>query len=305
MEKIAGYIAIRLRLNNKAKVTGTIIGALAAALVAAGVVLAAVIVSNMLTLGPAQLVAGQVVQLTMVKDLPSSIVMEEVNQVQFEIQVSREVSDATLWVQLRGEGTNLDDPTIVEIEYSHPGESSESVSLTPSGANLRGALKSGWNISVGYIADLEITLMSNAPITSYFVDLWLDGTVVYDSGSTSTEGQGQQSQGQSFTLNADKDGFVGVSGASGINPTLTVVAGELNEIAIEWQNSMHNLAIYTQPCGEGFCDANLIAGGRSANVTSSSPTAGTTFSFPTAGQTPYYICDYHPDDMNGTVNVVQ
>ncbi len=305
MEKIAGHIAIRLGLNKKANVTGAVMGALVAALVAAGVVLAAVVVSNMLTLGPSQLVAGQVVELTTVKDLPSTIVIGEANQVRFEIQVSREISDATLWVQLRGQGTNLGDPTIVEIEYSHPGESSESVSLTPSGANLKGALKSGWNVPVGYIADLEITFMPNAPLTTYFVDLWLDGTVVYDSASTSTEGQGQQSQGQSFTLNADSDGFVGVSGASGINPTLTVAAGELNEIAIEWQNSMHNVAIYTQPCDEGFCDANLIAGGRSANVTSSSPTAGTTFSFPTAGQTLYYICDYHPADMSGTVIVVQ
>ncbi len=154
-----------------------------------------------------------------------------------------------------------------------------------------------------------MTFLSGTPADTYYFELWVEGTLG-SSGGTQDPPSGSTS---SFTLNADTDAFAGASGtnadgtsiAGASNPTLTVTAGGTVEMTAVRQDSLHNIAVYLAPCQDGFCDANLLSGARSANVTSSSPQATISFTFPTSATALYYICDYHPGSMNGTIQAAQ
>ena len=313
VNRLGSAIGARLGFNS-VNAVGSIVAVVVTVMVAAGVTLGAMAVSNTLTLGPSQV--GLAVMLTKVEDLPSSIAIGEENEVRFKIESDHEVDNATLMFELRAQGANLTAPSLVDVRYRHPDDDFESVSLTSSGGNLRGTLKSGWDVPDDYdeTARIEIIFNSGAPTASYSIDLWIEGDI--GSGSSTGDQQGdqqdnnQQSQARSFTLGADGDGWEGVSGdnsgggsiASTTNPTLIIKAGETTELNIVRRDSTHNIAVYTQTCNDGWCD-NPVA--RSANVKSSSPDASISFSFPTAGTTLSYYCDFHPDDMRGTINVVQ
>lgn len=284
-------------------------------LAAAGVVLAVVTLSNMLTFGPSQV--GLAVTLTKEKDLPSPIAIGQESEIRFRIEASQQVTDATLWLQLRADGVALDDPASVRLTYRHPGTGSfSSVTLTSVGGVLKAPLRSGWSFPEDYddTGNLRITFQSGAPAAAYSIDLWAEGTVAAAVTSptptpTATP-TGQTGQVQSFTFHAFKDGFVGGSGANSdgsliasvINPTLQIKAGEPVQITVRHGDTLHNLAIFPAPCPNGFCD-NAITGGRSSNVTAASPEASITFSYPTAGATLYFYCEYHPEAMNGTIAV--
>jgi len=147
-------------------------------LAATGVVLAVVTLSNMLTFGPSQV--GLAVALTKEKDLPSPIAIGQENEIKFRIEASQQVTDVTLWLQLRADEIALDDPASVQLSYRHPGTSSfSSVTLTPVGGVLKAPLRSGWSFPEGYddTGNLRITFQSSALPAAYSIDLWAEGTV--------------------------------------------------------------------------------------------------------------------------------
>ena len=209
VKNLGRSVAIRLGIK-KANAFGTVFGATIAALVAAGVVFASITVSNVLTLGPAQLqpttlptISTEVVSLVEIETLPSTIVVGEGNEVEFGIEASGPVSNATLWFELNADGVSLNDYTIVEVDYEHPSGGSDTVSLTSSGGVLKGELKSGWSIPADYdeTAKMEITFQSDAPIASYYVDLWVEGTVggVSNTPPSSTQHIVDATDGEDFT----------------------------------------------------------------------------------------------------------
>lgn len=275
MEKLGRSVAIHLGIK-KANAFGTLIGAMIAALVAAGVVFASVTVSNILTLGPAQLnsamVPTEVVVLSEIDPLPSSITVGEKYKVKFRIEATELVSDATLWFQLKAKGVSLDDYTIVEVDYKHPSGSSELISLTSSGETLKGELKSGWGIPTDYdeTARMEITFQSDAPIASYYIDLWVEegSGGVSNPSSSSTEYQVGATDTEIFTPE-----------------NLSVNVGDV----VQWTNTG------TKPHTVTFSDSaiptrDMLAGGETFFVT-----------FDQAG-TFSYVCIFH-DGMVGAITV--
>ena len=316
---------LRMKMRNALAACLVPVGAL---LLTAGVILAAVMaVSNYLTLGPSEVRLA--VLLTKIEDLPSPIAIGQENEVRFQIQANVAVTDATLWLRLSAQGVSLNDPTSVEVAYRHPDNSSYiSVALVSADGDLRGALRSGWDIPAGFddIGRVRLTFQNHAPEAFYSADLWVEGTLGPAPTSPSTPTPTSSStptptppstptpggdQGQSFVFDAFKDGFVGTSGTNAdgssvtglTNPNLTIKAGETVQMTIVHGDSVHLLSVYTSPCPDGFCDT-LITGGQSANVSKDSSQASITFSRPAAGETLYFICDFHPDTMNGLITVV-
>lgn len=194
MDTLGRRLALRFGIK-RANVFGTLFGASVASLVAAGVVLAAITVSNILTFGPVQVgpPLGPAVTLTEVSGLSSPISTGDRNDVEFTIEATQPVSDATLWLRLTADGTTLDDYDIVEIEYEHPGGNFDVILLAPSGGGLEGELKSAWEIPAGYdeTAKVEITFLPDAPAASYQLDVWIEGTVGTGSNAASSSTQYQ------------------------------------------------------------------------------------------------------------------
>ena len=275
MERLGRSVAIYLGIK-KANAFGTVIGAMIAALVAAGVVFASITVSNILTLGPAQLksaiVPTEVVVLAEIEPLPSSITVGEENEVEFRIEATEPVSDAALWFRLKANGVSLDDYTIVEVDYKHPSSSSNLISLTSSDGTLKGELKSEWGIPTDYneTAKMKITFQSDAPIASYYIDLWVEGTVgaVSNAPSSSTEYQVEATDAKVFTPE-----------------NLSVNVGDV----VQWAN------VGSKPHTVTFSDSaiptkDFFDGGQNFYVT-----------FNQAG-TFNYVCIFH-DGMNGVITV--
>ena len=279
MERLKRRFAINLG-NKKANALGTVVGSVTAAVVAAAVVFASITVSNVLTLGPAQLepalesaiVPNEVVSLVEIEPLPSSIIIGEEAEVKFGIEVAEPVSDATLWFELKADGVSLDDYTIVEVDYKHPGGSFDPVSLTSSGGVLKGELKSRWDIPSDYdeTAKMEITFQPDAPIASYSVDLWVEGSVEAASNNPPSSTQHQVDA-------TDDDIF---------NPeNLSVGVGDV----VQWTNvgSTPHTVTFSDPVIQ---NKDFFDGGQTFSVTFSQ--AGT-FS---------YLCRFH-DGMIGVITV--
>ena len=153
------------------------IGALVAALALAGVSLAVLTGSDVLALG-ANHVA---VTLTGIEDMSPSLTIGQEADFKIRIQTAQQVIDATLWVQVRADGIALNDPTVMQVSYRHPGdESFRFITLKPIEGTLKGPLKSSWTIPAGYddTAEVLITFLSgNDQGIPYFFDLWAEGAL--------------------------------------------------------------------------------------------------------------------------------
>lgn len=286
---------------------GSVIGLALGAVVALAVTL---IISNILVLGPSNLTVEKV-KLTTLLNLPASMKIGEEIAASFEIaNEGSEVSGTALKARVKTDGVPLPDPSIVKFVAEDPDTGAEQeVTLSSVNGNLEGTLKSGWLIPVGYErhAHLFLTFNGKAPRAAYSVELWVEKEEV-GPGPTPTPGPGTRT----FVMDAYTAGNIGVSGTNAdgtsiagvTNPTLIVKAGETVTITINWKNSRHNMAVYTASCPDGFCDPNLVPGGRSADVTSTNLTASITITAPAAGTTLYWYCDYHTSTQVGTIVVI-
>ena len=167
-----------------------------------------------------------------------------------------------------------------------------------------GARLTNWTLAEGYDREVRVRIdfTSAAPLALYAVDVWADA-------GSGDGGGGAPAREFTFNVGDKNDGFVAVSGTgadevdiTGSNPILKVLAGEQVRINIVWVSNNHNFAAYTDLCEGGFCESILVAGSRAADVREATPTASATFTAPDSGSL-YYYCDYHPDDMFGTVEV--
>ena len=123
--------------------------------------------------------SGSAVLLTEVQGLPSFVAIGQENEVGFRIQAGQQISDATLWVQLRAEGVTLHDPNIAQVSYRHPNDDSfKSIPLRPDDGKLKGTLEAGWEIPEDYDGngEIRITFLPNAPAMSFYVDLGVSNT---------------------------------------------------------------------------------------------------------------------------------
>ena len=248
-------------------------------LAAAGVVLAVVTLSNMLTFGPSQV--GLAVTLTKERDLPSPIAIGQENEIKFRIEASQQVTGATLWLQLRADEVALDDPASVRLTYRHPGTGSfSSVTLTSVGGVLKAPLRSGWNFPKGYddTGNLRITFQSGAPAAAYSIDLWAEGSVAAAVTSPSPTPTATPTTSQvatdivDFTLE-----------------NLTIVTGT----TVAWTNqdgADHTTTTQTEGGTSPLWDSGLLATGESFS-----------FTFDNEG-TYAYFCAIHPY-MQGTIAV--
>ena len=151
-------------------------GASIAPLVLSGIVLSVLAISSVLALHSDQ----GAVTLSRSQDMPRSITIGHEADFRIRIQTTRQVTDTTLWFQVRADGVALDDPATTQVSYRHPGqESFRVITLTPTEGKLIGHLKSGWNIPADYddSAEVLVTFLSdNRPAVPYFVDIWAEGT---------------------------------------------------------------------------------------------------------------------------------
>ena len=273
MDILGRGLALRFGIK-RANAFGTLFGASVASLVAAGVVLAAMAVSNMLTFGPVQVLSGPAVTLTELKGLSSPIATGEKNDVEFRIEAARAVSNATLRLQVRAAGITLSDPTITEVEYKHPVGGSNAIVLAALDGNLGGELKSGWEIPAGYdqTAKIEIAFLPNAPAASYQLDVWIEGTVGAGSNASSPSSQ--------HDVQATDDETFGPE-------SLTVRVGD----TVRWQNvgtKPHTITFSSQ----AVTGSDLFLAGQDYKVT-----------FDQVG-TFGYVCEFH-GGMIGTITVEQ
>ena len=152
------------------------IGASIVALALSGIVMAVLAISTVLALYSDQVA----VTLSPSQDIPRSITIGQEADFRIRIQTTRQVTDATLWFQVRADGMALDDPATTQVSYRHPGqESFRVITLTPTEGKLIGPLKSEWTIPADYddSAELLITFLSDyRPTVPYFVDIWAEGT---------------------------------------------------------------------------------------------------------------------------------
>ena len=280
MDILGWRLALRFGIK-RANAFGTLFGASVASVLAAGVVWAAITVSNILTFGPVQVgpPLGPAVTLTGVSGLPSPIATGEKSDVKFTIEATQPVSDATVWLRLTADGTTLDDYNIVQIEYKHPGENSDAIFLAPSGGSLEGELKSGWTIPTGYnqTAEVEITFLPDAPTASYQLDLWVEGTV--GAGSNAASSNAASSSSQHDVQATDAETFTPES--------LTVSVGD----TVRWKNvgtKPHTITFSSQ----ALTGSDLFLAGQDYKVT-----------FDQVG-TFDYVCDFH-GGMTGTIIVGQ
>jgi len=279
-------LALHFR-TKKINVLAGVIGGLVVALVTTGAFLAAITISNMLTFGPINVVAPEPsvpsVTLTEIQGLPSSVEVGDEYDIEFRIQATEQVNDATLRVQLRSENASLNDPAVASIEYRNKNEggSRKSVPLTAVGGKLNGSLKSQWEIPAGYDVTGELRLSfpsSDAASTSYFVDIWVESAA--GSGSTSAPMPG----GRTFeVLATDQKTF---------SPrNLTVRVGD----TVWWRSGPDKPHTVTFAAGSvmtGRPISNLLGSGQGFQET-----------FKTVG-TFNYVCELH-SGMKGTVTVNQ
>jgi len=174
-----GFSAFHLG-TKKAKTYAIILGVFASVAVV-GAVVAAITVSNLLSFGPFHLERNlsDAVSLIEIDGLPSTISIEAHETIRFTIQANKSVPNSTLWFKLNAD-VPLSDPTIVELEYEHPGSSRAPVTLTAADGTLKASLKSGWDIPVGFSDEgkIRITFLPNTPATaSYSIDIWVDATL--------------------------------------------------------------------------------------------------------------------------------
>ena len=280
-------------------------------LVAAGVALSFV-VSNILRIGPTTL--GQAVTLTQKQGLPSTMAFGKEETVKFEIEASDDVAAATLFFELVATGESLGSPGIADVSYKHPSQSEQSVSLTATDGKLRGILVSPWDIPSGFdgTGEIKLTLKSGAPLATYYIDLWVDGTVGSSSGVTPTPTP-TSGTGSTFTLDmrgspnrfewfsgTNADGTTPAVGDD--NPPLSITAGETVSITFVGIVKTHRISVYPegQTCADGYCTADAIV---STNDIDPGGQETITFSFPTAGSTLYLVCDEHPGSMRTTITV--
>ena len=278
--------------NKKFNAFGGFIGGLVAALVTTGAFLAAMAVSNILTFGPITVEAPETatpgpsvpaVTLTEIQGLPSSVDVGAEYDIEFRIQATEQVNDATLRVQLRSESASLNDPAVASIEYRNKNEggSRKSVPLTAVNGELNGSLKSQWEIPAGYDDTGELRLSfpsSDAASISYFVDIWVESAT--GSGSTSAPIPG----GRTFEVQAtDQKTF---------SPrNLTVSVGD----TVRWTSGPD------KPHTVTFAAGSVITGRPISNLLGSGQSFQETFN--TVG-TFNYLCQLH-DGMVGTVTVNQ
>ncbi len=278
--RLALYVRTR-----KVNALGGVIVALIVALVTTGALLAALSISNMLTFGPINVVApepsGPSVTLTEIQDLPSSVDVGGEYDIEFRIQATEQVNDATLRVQLRSGNASLNDPAVASLAYRHKNEggSRKSVPLTAVNGELNGSLKSQWKIPAGYDDTGELRLSfpsSDAASISYFIDIWVESA----TGSTTDPTPG----GGTFEVQAtDQKTF---------SPgNLTVNAGD----TVRWTSGPDKPHTVTFAAGSAITGrplSNLLGSGQSFQET-----------FNTVG-TFNYVCELH-SGMKGTVTVNQ
>ncbi len=267
-----GRIPFRLG-KERTKAHAMILGVLASVAIV-GAVVAAVTVSNLLSFGPFQLerYLGDAVSLGAVDGLPASISIEQEERIRFTIQANKSVPNATLWLRLSADAS-LPDPTIVELEYEHPGSSRAPVTLTATDGTLNAPLKSGWDIPAGFSDEgrIRITFLPHALDTaSYSIDIWVE-SVDTDAGTPSTSA----STTTSITLG---DNF--------FTPDLiTISVGDT--VTWNWNGKHHT----STGIGAESWDSGVITSGSFSHT------------FNTAG-TFAYVCELH-SEMVGTITVQQ
>ena len=177
--KLGQYLDVPLGAK-KANILGAVLGVLLVTLLAAGVAIGALTVSNILTFGPFQVAPNlsEAVNLTETRGPPSSIASNEKYEFRFTIEAIKPVTNATLWFELSAD-TALNDPSVVQVTYEPPSGSPTVVDLKSTGeGRIRGALKAGWDIFAGSSdgeAKIKMIFLPNAPTgVSYFVEVWVD-----------------------------------------------------------------------------------------------------------------------------------
>ena len=152
------------------------IGASIFALALCGIVVSVLAISSVLALHSDQVA----VTLSPSQDMPRSIAIGQGADFRIRIQTTRQVTDTTLWFQVRADGIALDDPATTQVSYKHPGqESFRLVTLTPAEGKLKGPLKSGWTIPADYDDSAEVLitfLFDNRLAVPFFIDIWAEGT---------------------------------------------------------------------------------------------------------------------------------
>ena len=152
------------------------IGASIVALALSGIVMSVLAISSVLALQSDQVA----VRLSPSQDIPRSITIGQEADFRIRIQTTRQVTDATLWFQVRADGIALEDPATTQVSYRHPGqESFRVITLTPTEGKLKGPLKSGWTIPADYDDSAEVLitfLFDNRLAVPFFIDIWAEGT---------------------------------------------------------------------------------------------------------------------------------
>ncbi len=151
-------------------------GASIVALALSGIVMSVLAISSVLALYPDQVA----VRLSPSQDILRSITIGQEADFKIRVQTTRQVTDATLWLQVRADGIALEDPTTTQVSYRHPGqESFRVITLTPTEGKLKGPLKSGWTIPADYDDSAEVLitfLFDNRLAVPFFIDIWAEGT---------------------------------------------------------------------------------------------------------------------------------
>lgn len=146
-------------------------------LVLASAVSAVLITSHVMTLHAEQ----GAVTLVEIKDISSPVINGQKASFKFGVQTKQQVTDATLWLQVRVDGIELNNPNIVQISYKHSNEEAFNfVSLTAKDGKLKGPLKSDWTIPAAYDGTVEVLVLflsDGEPAAPYSVDLWAEGAL--------------------------------------------------------------------------------------------------------------------------------
>ena len=266
------------------KVALPIMLATTVAMGAGGAVAASLVISNVLKLGPSDLLVESV-SLTTVKDFPSQIKPDQGYSLRFSLANNASaVADGLLIAQLSANGATLADPSMVDLRFKDPDTGNQtSVALTSVDGTLKGVLKSNWNIPAGYsgIAEVVCTFTNKAPPKSYSLQLWVEsggtpaGAVSPVPAATGTSGA--RTPQTYFVQSNDNKVFTPA--------TITVHTGDI----VRWTN------VGTTPHTVTFADASipsdpLLDGGQTYEVT-----------FSAAGTYAYH-CRFHTGQV-GTVIV--
>jgi hypothetical protein len=136
---------------------------------------------------------GHGIKLTSINSLPAGMLIGGEQRVQIGISNDNAESyqDASLVLEISGGGSLLSDPSIVHVTFKDPDTGDElPVALTATSGSLRGIMKSGWTMPVGYaeIGEFGVRFNERAPLVSYSFAVWVeDNATVSTSVGTARE----------------------------------------------------------------------------------------------------------------------